>query len=85
MHELALIFTNCAKFNKPTSEVGEAGKKLEEVFDGLVQKLLPDYWLHSFVRDAESPSSSSSESKSGGNKAKRNKRRYIQPPTSGTP
>ena len=81
LHEVALIFSNCAKFNKPTSEVGEAGKKLEEFFDGLVQRLLPDYWLHSFVRDAESPSATS-DSKSGG-KIKGKKRRYVQPPGTG--
>ena len=81
MHEVSLIFSNCAKFNKPTSEVGEAGKKLEEISDGIVQKLLPDYWLHSFVRDAESPSAPS-DSKSAG-KVKRKKRRYVQPPGNG--
>ena len=89
MHEVALIFSNCAKFNKPSTEVGEAGKKMEEMFDGLVQKLLPDYWLHSFVRDAESPGGSSGGSgadgkgSSAGEKApakKRKKRRFVQPP-----
>ena len=86
MHEVALIFSNCAKFNKPSTEVGEAGKKMEEMFDGLVQKLLPDYWLHSFVRDAESPGGSSGadgKGSSAGEKApakKRKKRRFVQPP-----
>ena len=88
LHEVALIFTNCAKFNRPTSEVGEAGKKLEEMFDGLVQRLLPDYWLHSFVADSPGGSgggggSGSSDSKGGekGGKVKRKKRRYVQPPS----
>ena len=82
LHEVVLIFTNCAKFNKPTSEVGEAGKKLEELFDGLVQRLLPDYWLHSFVADSPGGAGSSSDSKSGdkGGKMKRKKRLYVQPP-----
>ena len=81
LHEVNLIFANCSKFNKPTTEVGEAGKKLEEVFDGLVQRLLPDYWLHSFVPDSPG-GGGSSESKSGGEKGKgkRKKRRYVQPP-----
>ena len=89
MHEVTLIFTNCAKFNKPTSEVGEAGKKLEEMFDGLVQRFLPDYWLHSFVADSPGGAgggggggSGSSDSKDkGGGKVKRKKRRYVQPPS----
>ena len=90
LHEVTLIFTNCAKFNKPTSEVGEAGKKLEEMFDGLVQRFLPDYWLHSFVADSPGGAggggggggSGSSDSKDkGGGKVKRKKRRYVQPPS----
>lgn len=83
LHEVSLIFSNCAKYNAPTSEVGEAGKKLEELFDGVVQKLLPSYWLHSFIRESDSPDGKGDKTAPTAGKAKRRRRKYVQPPING--
>ncbi|XP_052066973.1 transcription intermediary factor 1-alpha-like isoform X1 [Mytilus californianus] len=41
--DVKLVFQNCATYNAATSEIGTAGKIVEEEFERLVQKYLPCY------------------------------------------
>lgn len=41
--DVKLVFQNCATYNAATSEIGIAGKIVEEEFERLVQKYLPCY------------------------------------------
>ncbi|CAH1787834.1 unnamed protein product, partial [Owenia fusiformis] len=59
--DVKLIFKNCATYNKPDSKVGKSGKKVEQFFNGLIKKLLPNYAQRAST-PAPSPGVSDTES-----------------------
>lgn len=71
--DVKLVFQNCATYNTPTSEIGIAGKMVEEEFERLVQKYLPCYMENYDEINHRQSSSPSSLSDSESSKSKRAK------------
>ncbi|CAH1787374.1 unnamed protein product [Owenia fusiformis] len=63
IEDVQLIFKNCATYNAPDSEVGKIGKRVEQFFNDLIQKLLPNYAQRAST-PAPSPGPSDTESTS---------------------
>lgn len=64
--DVRLVFSNCQTFNHPETEIGKAGRTMEEFFEERVGQLLPFHDLRSIT-----PRSDQSESRSGRSKRRR--------------